>query len=242
MTAPLYAIGDIHGQIGMLTTALERIAADGGPQAEVVFLGDYTDRGPDSRAVLDLLIGGRAEGRPWHMLKGNHDRMFARFLRDGTLHDACILSGLAWTHERLGGLATLASYGVDTAEHRSVAEMLRDAQDLVPAAHLDFLESLPLVLERDGLLFVHAGIRPGLPLDQQSEDDLIWIRDPFLDHADPHPWLVVHGHTALDRPRHFGNRIDLDGGAGYGNPILPAVFEDGACWLLEESGRVPLTP
>ncbi len=90
-------------------------------------------------------------------------------------------------------------------------------------------------------LFVHAGIRPGLTLSQQQENDLLWIRAAFLDHVEPHPWTVVHGHTALDYPQHHGNRVNLDGGAGYGRPIYPAVFEGTDCWLLNANGRTALT-
>ena len=85
-------------------------------------------------------------------------------------------------------------------------------------------------------------IIPDLPIEHQPIEELIWIRGPFLDHPAPHPWLVVHGHTALKHPRHFGNRIDLDGGAGWGRPLCPAVFEGRDCWLLTDRGRVPLPP
>jgi serine/threonine protein phosphatase 1 len=111
---------------------------------------------------------------------------------------------------------------------------------VVPQNHSVFLENAALWIERGNLLFVHAGIKPRVSLDAQTEDDLIWIRDPFLNYTKPHPWLVVHGHTALEHPAHFGNRIDLDGGAGFGHPIHPAVFEGDQCWLLKEKGRVEL--
>ena len=112
----------------------------------------------------------------------------------------------------------------------------------VPAAHLDFLDSRPLWVARGALLFVHAGIAPGVALEAQTEDDLIWIRDPFLNHARPHPWLVVHGHSAVEVPEHRGNRVNLDGGAGYGRMLHPAVFEGRDAWLLTETGRKPLRP
>lgn len=242
MTKPIYAIGDIHGQTEFLDTALQLIEADGGPDAEVIFLGDLVDRGPDSRAVIQRLIDAQAAGRNWHVIKGNHDRMFYRFVTEAIEHDERILSGLSWLNPRLGGPATLASYGVDTETDTSAGRLFEAAQNAVPAAHLEFVKSLPLYLERDGLLFVHAGVLPDVPLSEQIEDDLIWIRSPFLEHTKPHPWLVVHGHTALDMPFHFGNRIDLDGGAGYGRPIYPAVFEGTDCWLLTEGGRIPLVP
>ncbi|MGV6850523.1 MAG: metallophosphoesterase family protein [Marinibacterium sp.] len=242
MHTPIYAIGDIHGQIDELDRVLNQIRADGGPDAEIVFLGDYVDRGPDSRAVIDRLRAGVDAGRPWHVLRGNHDRMFCRFMRDGTVHDDRILSGKGWFHRIMGGIETMASYGVDASERRDARAIQAEAIAAVPPDHVDFLQDRPLYLERGGLLFVHAGILPGVPLGDQTEDDLIWIRRGFLDHPDPHPWLVVHGHTALDAPFHFGNRIDLDGGAGYGRPLSAAVFEGTDCWLLAGNTRLRLEP
>lgn len=242
MTQPLYAVGDVHGQKSELDKVLDWIAADGGPEAEIVFLGDYVDRGPDSRGVIQALIDGVAEGRPWHVLRGNHDRMFCRFLQGGILHDDRILSGKGWLHPALGGVATLASYGVTASEDGDIAAILADARAKVPAAHVDFLAGRDLTLEREGRLFVHAGIRPGVDLAEQDEDDLVWIREGFLDHEDPHPWLVIHGHTALERPTHFGNRVDLDAGAGYGRALQPAVFEGTQAWVLTAEGRQRLAP
>lgn len=237
-----YVLGDIHGQIGMLDTVLDRIAADGGADAPMISLGDLVDRGPDSRAVIDTLMQGQAAGRNWTVIKGNHDRMFHRYLEDGRIDDPRILSKVDWLNPRLGGLATLAAYGVDIAPGRAPADLLADARAAVPPAHLAFLQSLPLSHRRDGMFFVHAGIAPGVPLDHQSEDDLLWIRDPFLDHPGPHPLLIVHGHTALDAPAHYGHRINLDSGAAYGRPLTVAVFEGGRVWTLQADGRHPLTP
>jgi serine/threonine protein phosphatase 1 len=239
MTEPIYAIPDIHGQDALLDEALERIEADGGRGARVVFLGDLVDRGPGSRAVIERLRAGQAEGRDWTVLRGNHDQLFLDFLDHGAIHSARILSGKTWLDPRLGGAETLASYGVSATE---AAPPLEEARAAVPRAHRDWLATLPHWHEAGGLLFVHAGIRPGVALDRQDPADLIWIRAGFLDHGAPHPWLVVHGHTALEHPAHFGNRIDLDGGAGYGRPLWPAVFEGGACWLLGGTGRIPLRP
>jgi len=239
MNQPIYAIPDIHGQDALLDEALERIEADGGREARVVFLGDLVDRGPGSRAVIERLRTGQAAGRDWIVLRGNHDQLFLDFLDHGTHHSPRILSGNSWLHPSLGGTATLASYGVPGTE---AAPRLEEARAAVPRAHRDWLATLPHWCEAGALLFVHAGIRPGLPLAAQDPEDLIWIRGAFLDHAAPHPWLVVHGHTALQHPAHFGTRIDLDGGAAYGRPLWPAVFEGTACWLLTEAGRVPLVP
>jgi len=242
MTDTIYAVGDIHGHLNQLDRALALIAADGGPEAEVVFLGDLVDRGPDSRGVIDRLMQGQAAGRPWRVLRGNHDDMFRRFLHGGVVNNARIKSGLTWTHPRLGGLATLASYGIAAGEGTPESALFDAARGAVALDHLAYLDSLPRRIEQGELLFVHAGIRPGVPLAAQDPEDLLWIRGAFLDDPRPHPWLVVHGHTALEYPRHFGNRIDLDGGAGYGRPVVPAVFEGRDCWLLSDAGRVPLIP
>lgn len=242
MTQSLYVLGDIHGQIGMLDTALERIAADGGADAPMISLGDLVDRGPGSRAVIDTLMQGQAAGRDWTVLKGNHDLMFQHFLEDGRIHDPRVLSGVDWLGPRLGGGATLASYGVVASENRDPQDMFQEARAAVPPAHLAFLRDMPLYHLRGDRLFVHAGIAPGVPLADQTEDDLLWIRGPFLDYTGAHPWLVVHGHTALDAPVHYGNRINLDSGAGYDRPMTVAVFEGGQVWTLHDDGRHPLTP
>jgi serine/threonine protein phosphatase 1 len=242
MTRPTYAVADIHGFSDQLDRALDLIATDGGTGAEIVFLGDLVDRGPDSRGVIDRLLEGRTQGRPWQVVQGNHDAMFARFLRDGAVTDERIKSGLPWTDPRLGGAATLASYGVSVPPDADLAVVRTAALGAVPAEHRHFLDTLPLSIQRQKLLFVHAGIRPGVALADQDAADLIWIRDPFLDHRDPHPWLVVHGHTALKFPEHAGNRVNLDGGTGWGRTLHPAVFEGRDCWLLTDKGRVPLTP
>ena len=260
---PIYAIGDIHGQKDMLDQALSLIAADGGDDAEIVFLGDYTDRGPDSRAVIETLIAGRNMNRNWHFIKGNHDRLFTRFVREGREHDPRVTSGISWLNRRLGGSTTLASYGLEgrmhfTEQRRDGLETLGRYEDeqspiskddlqqralaAVPASHISFLDDLPLWHQTKELLFVHAGLRPGTPLELQDPEDLIWIREGFLESDHDFGKLVVHGHTALDHPQHFGNRVDLDGGAGYGNPLIPAVFEGRNCWLLTDQGRVALRP
>jgi serine/threonine protein phosphatase 1 len=259
----IYAIGDIHGQKSQLDRALELIADDGGPDAQIVFLGDYTDRGPDSRGIIQTLIDGLDAGKPWHTIKGNHDKMFHDFVTQGAEHDDMIKSGLSWVNARLGGRQTLASYGLDgdpaflhpanggletltsydmDAGTLSAQELVLQARDTVPASHVAFLAHLPLTFETEELLFVHAGIRPGVPMEHQKQEDLIWIRDGWLEDTRDHGKLVVHGHTALEHPEHYGNRVNLDGGAGYGRPLVPAVFEGRNCWALTDKGRLPLQP
>lgn len=260
----IYAVGDIHGQKAMLDRALALIAEDGGPDAQIVFLGDYTDRGPNSRGVINTLIAGQSAGRNWRFIKGNHDRFFSHWVQFGREHDPMVKSGISWLNPRLGGTATLASYGVTSTPEPTFerqadgleylvrfqkgdqiitpAEVQAAAQKAVPQAHLTFLDNLPLSYETDDLLFVHAGIRPGVPLAEQDPEDLLWIREGYLDDPRDHGKLVVHGHTALDTPQHHGNRVNLDGGAGYGRPLIPTVFEGRDCFLLTPSGRQPLLP
>ena len=243
----IYAIGDIHGQLEMLHDAYKKIAADreacGDHTALVVHLGDYTDRGPDSAKVIQALIDGQKAGEPWMLIKGNHDRMFYGFVEESDHHDIALAhSGLTWLHPRLGGDETLQSYGIADADKRSQSDLHGEARDAVPQAHRDFLNALPLMHETDDLLFVHAGIRPGIAVQDQVEDDLIWIRDGFLEDDRDHGKLVVHGHTALDEATHFGNRVDIDTGAGYFRPLTVAVFEDRDCWVMTEHGRVALRP
>ena len=190
--------------------------------------------------------------------------MFLRFINDGITFDDHIKSGLSWLNDRLGGPQTLASYGIvqtgvpgfirdahnretlvsypTQAGDLSLQELVARARGAVPEAHLQFLASTPLMHEAEGMLFVHAGIRPGVPLADQAEDDLIWIRDGWLDNSDDHGILVVHGHTALEQPEHFGNRVDVDSGAGYGRPLVPTVHDDGQWFTLTERGRQPLRP
>ncbi|KUP93223.1 metallophosphoesterase family protein [Tritonibacter horizontis] len=242
MTKPIYAIGDIHGQTGQLERALELIAADGGPEAEIVFVGDYVDRGPDSRGVIDRLMRGQAEGRNWTCLKGNHDRMFTWFMEPFPREDPYLPVELYYLNDRIGGGATLASYGVECGPRDRKWDIHAAARAAVPPAHLDYLADLPHYHQAGDLLFVHAGIRPAVALADQEEQDLLWIRQGFLDDPRKHPWLVVHGHTAEDHPVHYGNRVDIDCGAGYGRTLVPVVFEGRESWCLTPGGRVRLEP
>ncbi len=167
--------------------------------------------------------------------------MFLTFLREGAVHDAGLSAAKTWLHPALGGTATLASYGVD-AHRRPLGLVQAEARAAVPAAHVAFMAERPLWHEASEVLFVHAGIRPGLPLGEQAEDDLVWIRDGFLEDDTRHPWLVVHGHTVVEAPTHFGNRVALDAGAGFGRPLVAAVFEGREGFLLTSAGRAPLRP
>lgn len=240
-----YAIGDVHGQLSKLRAAHALIEADraatGDAEAPVVHLGDYVDRGPDSNGVLERLASGRDAGAPWVLLKGNHDRFMQYFMRPEAQPEPG-RPDLDWLLPQVGGRETLASYGVKTGPMRSAARIHTAALAAVPADHVALLERMRASYRRGDLFFCHAGIRPGIPLDEQSEDDLLWIRGEFHDDPRDHGALIVHGHTPVPRVTHYGNRINLDTGAGYGGPVSAVVFEGVAAFLLTPEGRVPLRP
>ena len=149
--------------------------------------------------------------------------------------------GMGWLHPKLGGPSTLASYGVEKAADRPVARVHAEALDAVPQAHLDYLNGLPVLHRLGETAFVHAGIRPGIALDQQTETDLIWIREPFLSEPASFGPLIVHGHTAIDHATQYGNRLNLDSGAAYGGPLSAVVIEGREAALLTPTGRKKLT-
>lgn len=238
---PIYAIGDIHGQSGQLDDALALVERDGGPEAKVVFVGDYVDRGPDSRGVIDRLIAGLADGRDWTCLKGNHDRFFERFMAEPEpQHDPHLLVGYHWFHEALGGRETVASYGVNVPERIRQSDLAEQVRDSVPDSHKHFLRNLRLSHRLDDWFFVHAGVRPGVPLDRQAENDLVWIRQEFLQDYSDHGVLVVHGHTPVQYPELYSNRLAVDTGAGYGRDLVPVVLEDDGAFALTARGRMRL--
>ncbi len=242
----LYAIGDIHGHLKLLHGAHALIAADraacGDTRAPVVHIGDLVDRGPDSAGVIADLMQGQAEGQPWHVLKGNHDRMFVNFLTDPWARDTGLRSDLTWLHPRLGGSQTLASYGLREPGDRPVDKVHPEALAAVPQAQRDWLNDLPTYLLLGDVLFVHAGIRPGVDLRDQTEDDLLWIRAGFLEDRRDHGALVVHGHTAISDATHYGNRLNIDSSAAYGGPLSAVVIEGHDAWLLTPKGRQRLAP
>lgn len=240
-----YAIGDIHGHLDKLQELHALIAADrvisGDGEAPVVHIGDLVDRGPDSRGVLDYLVSAQAAGVPWVVIKGNHDRMFRGFMADPDDHDRGLRADLHWIDPRLGGGTTLASYGVTGAGERLLFDLHDAAVQAVPDAHLDYIDALPSYFLRGDCLFVHAGIRPGVDLHDQTDDDLLWIRKGFLEDPRDHGVLVVHGHTPVDVVRHHGNRLNIDTGAGYGKPMSAVVIEGRRVWQLTPQGRVEIT-
>mgnify|MGYP001431203589 CR=1 FL=1 len=241
-----YAIGDIHGHLSLLEQVHDWILADrarvGDTEAPVVHLGDLVDRGPDSAGVIAFLMQGQQAGKNWVVLKGNHDRMFTTFLDDPQAQDPGLRSLYSYLHPAIGGGPTLTSYGVANAADRPVEPVHAEAVQRVPAAHREFLAGLPSSFQRGRVLFVHAGIRPGVPLEDQTETDLLWIRAPFHEYSAPHPWLVVHGHTAIKTATHYGNRVNIDTRAAYGGPLTAVVIEEEGVFTLGPKGRRPLLP
>ncbi|MCK8483501.1 metallophosphoesterase [Aliiroseovarius sp. S2029] len=240
-----YAIGDIHGQLDLLHNAHALIEADraqvGDGDAPVVHIGDLVDRGPDSAGVIAHLLDGVAQGRNWVVLKGNHDRMMEMFLRPYPMVDMQLLVGYNWLHPGIGGVRTLGSYGVEVPDGIRTYQLHPKARAAVPKAHRRFLADLPAMFRLGDLCFVHAGIRPGVPLDAQSEDDLCWIRGEFHASTADHGALIIHGHTPVDKVTHYGNRVNIDTGAGHGKALSAVVIEGRDVWLLTPEGRQPVS-
>ncbi len=221
----VYAVGDIHGRIDLLgdlhRLILDDLAAAPRPaRPTVVYLGDYVDRGPHSRDVIDLLLD-RPLGNVDHVfLKGNHEQAFLDFLDDPS-------TGPGWF--AYGGDATVLSYGVrqprDAAPGQRYEALRAGLRDAVPADHLAFLSDLKLTCVIGDYLFVHAGIRPGKPLDRQDADDLLWIREEFHRSKADHGKVIVHGHSITNTPQVRPNRIGIDTGAFFSNVLTCLVLE-----------------
>lgn len=225
----IYAVGDIHGRQDLLVAVVEMIENDisvsKAPHPTVIFLGDYIDRGPDSRGVLDTLIRLKTAA-PFEVitLRGNHEQFVLSFVN----HEHGPAVG-AWLDH--GGRDTLASYGVVLPTHRLDPEgwsrTAADLADAMPASHLEFLRQTRLTAVFGDYVFVHAGIRPNVPLADQTIDDLLNIRKPFLDSKQPYKdGAVVFGHSIFDTPLHETWKIGLDTGA-YATGRLTALRIEG---------------
>jgi serine/threonine protein phosphatase 1 len=219
----IYAIGDIHGCDAQLATLHEKIAEDLSrrpvPAPLVLHIGDYVDRGPDSAGVVARLLRGSViDHVPVINLKGNHEQT----MLDALSGDRA--AGTDWLFQ--GGRPALESYGADPDGPR---ERWAEA---IPAAHLGFLHGLAMSHQEGGYVFVHAGIRPGIPLEAQAPEDLLRIRQPFLYTDRSFGVVVVHGHTPVKAPLVRANRIDIDTGAVFGGPLTCAVLEGATIGFL----------
>jgi serine/threonine protein phosphatase 1 len=224
----VYAVGDIHGRVDLLRILNGLIHEDAyarqAPRNVVVYLGDYVDRGEDSRGVIDLLLREPLPGFERVHLKGNHEEVMIRFLEDTAL-------GQNWL--AFGGMDTLASYGVrPPVPGCSRTELERAQRELalnLPRAHFEFLRDLPLTHEEGDYFFAHAGVRPGIKLDQQEAKDLLWIREEFLQSDENLGKVVVHGHSITEEPTVRRNRIGIDTGA-FRSDRLTCFIAEGTEW------------
>lgn len=222
--ATVYAIGDVHGRYDLLHALLAELRRDAEERApgsvpRIILCGDYVDRGPDSARVLDAVTWlTRSAAVDVTVLDGNHEAMFRAFLDDPLTHTPWL---------RFGGRETLLSYGIavpDDHEDAATLLALRDrVLDTMPAAHDRLLRALEPMAQAGDYAFVHAGVRPGVALADQTADDLLWIRGIFLDHPRPSAAVIVHGHTWTDdRAVVLPHRIGIDTGA-YETGVLTAV-------------------
>ena len=219
----VYAIGDVHGCRSHLAAILERIRADAAARpadhVTLVYLGDYIDRGPDSAGVLAMAM----TDVPWADLtvriKGNHEEMLERFLAEPSY-------GMAW--RQFGGIPTLASYGIETKSFqlgRELEQVSRDLSRAMPTEHHNFIRSLVYSHVAGGYFFCHAGVRPGVALEQQQPANLCCIRNEFLSWQEEFDLVVVHGHTPVETPEVHPHRVNVDTGAYATGSLSCAVLE-----------------
>jgi serine/threonine protein phosphatase 1 len=226
-----YVVGDIHGRLDLLNRLLDRIHDQLKRRAArktlLVFVGDLIDRGPQSAQVIERLRTYRHHGvRPIYIL-GNHEEVLLRILGG----EADLIA--KW--RSFGGAECLQSYGVDQRQFDEFddAAALAVVRAAIPPQHVAFLESFVDSCRVGDYLVVHAGIRPGVPVDQQLQTDLRWIRDPFLFNDADHGFVVVHGHTISDAVDERPNRIGIDTGA-YRSGVLSALGLEGhRRWIVD---------
>jgi serine/threonine protein phosphatase 1 len=227
----VYAIGDIHGRLDLLDALLDSIAEDDrarGHDVETryIFLGDLIDRGPDSRGVVERLLAFSKSGASARFLMGNHEQVFLRAL-EGDKKSLRFLG-------RIGGRETLISYGISEEDYKTLGfeELAVHAAEKVPAEHVAFLSGFENMIALGDYLFVHAGIRPGVTLDEQEDHDLYWIRDEFLTHKESFGAIVVHGHSIAEEIDVRANRIGIDTGAFATGRLTAIGLEGGERWFL----------
>lgn len=224
----VYAVGDIHGRLDLFDQLLQRIEEDDArrspAETTLILLGDLVDRGPESRGVVDRAMQLVQNGKV-RVLAGNHEEM----LLTSMASDEALRHFL-----RHGGKETLFSYGLPPEEYsRSTLPELRERMNtLVPAEHVDFFRAMEDRIAIGDYLFVHAGVRPEVPVEQQTTSDLRWIRREFLDHAQWHGHMIVHGHTITEEPEAMPNRIGIDTGAYASGRLTALGVEADAHWFV----------
>lgn len=232
-----YAVGDIHGRADLFAALIAAIDADdaarGPAETTVILLGDLIDRGPDSAGVIRLAREWQAR-RPVRILTGNHEEMFL---------DALEKPEVMRHFLRFGGRETLLSYPIDPLEYTraELDEVVALARGAIPAEDIAFVQSFEDQVALGDYLFVHAGIRPGVPLEDQRQSDLRWIREPFLDHPETFGPMVIHGHTITEQAEIRSNRIGIDTGAYRSGRLTALGLESTERWFIgaiEQDGAV----
>jgi len=224
----IYCIGDIHGRLDLLLQLHQRVvqdAEDSEADKTLIYLGDYIDRGEHTREVIELLLEGSPEGFNTVHLLGNHEQTLLDFLQ----HPAAVGSWLTF-----GGRATLHSYGVAVRPGYSRPDLhdLRDElADRLPPSHQQFYQGLKVMHQAGSYCFVHAGVRPGISLQEQRNEDLLWIREDFTRSTATHEHIVVHGHSINPEVEFLPNRIGIDTGA-YQTGVLTCLVLEGTTQRL----------
>lgn len=227
----IYAIGDIHGRLDLLDDLLMQIGADNAARppavTTLIFLGDLVDRGPDSAGVVERVRKLAASDVNVRVLMGNHEEVFLAAVQKDlpALRFCC----------RIGGRETVISYGISQEEYERLdyAELSERVTEVVPAEHIEFVAKFEDMIVVGDYAFVHAGIRPNVPLADQRLRDLRWIREPFLDHAGAFDAFVVHGHTILEDVDERPNRIGIDTGAYVTGKLTALGLEGTERWVLQ---------
>jgi len=231
----VFAIGDIHGRLDLFLQLAEMIEADdrarGAADTTVILLGDLIDRGPDSAGVIRAARSWQAQRRV-RIIAGNHEQMLVESMTSKeTLRQFL----------RYGGRETLLSYGLSREEYESstLDDLLERLPSLIPAEDIDYIGEMENSVQVGDYLFVHAGIRPGVPLADQQTSDLRWIRGEFLDDPADHGQVVVHGHTITDEVVVLPNRIGIDTGAYASGALTALGLEGGELWFLSTQPPSP---
>ncbi len=231
----VYAVGDIHGRADLVERMHEIIVSDAAKHSHkqnfIIYLGDYLDRGPYVRETIDLLLTNNPPGFERVHLMGNHEQILLNFLGEPS-----ILS--MWLG--VGGMSTLMSYGLKPPgsgfSEQKAYEIRDELQEKIPAEHIGFINNLRPSHQVGDYLFVHAGIRPAVPIENQVPDDIYWIRDEFLNSDADHGKMVIHGHTISEDIQHFSNRIGIDTGAYASGVLSCAVLEEDRIKFLSTAG------
>lgn len=227
----VYAIGDIHGRNDLLQQLLDKIIKDDGErddaESEIIFLGDLVDRGPDSAGVIDTAMQIKAELGNVRFLMGNHEEVY---LAAATGNEKSVRF-----FNRIGGRETILSYEISMKEYAELdmSQLARRIPELFPKEHIDFIAGFEDQIIIGDYAFVHAGIRPGIPLSEQRQKDLRWIREDFLSAQEAHEKIIVYGHTINDEVVETGTRIGVDTGAYYSNKLTALALQGSERWYLD---------